>query len=49
MSAAPGGGVESVEHEGRLLAMIIRRDFRQDGIAFFTPADFSASGAGLSS
>jgi mannose-6-phosphate isomerase-like protein (cupin superfamily) len=33
--------VESVTHAGRLLALIISGRFRQPGIHFFTPADFS--------
>ena len=36
-----GDAVERVEHEGRLLAIILRADFRAEGIKFFTPDDFS--------
>ena len=34
-------GVKRIHHDGNLLAMIIRREFRQDGIAFFTPSSYS--------
>jgi mannose-6-phosphate isomerase-like protein (cupin superfamily) len=30
-----------VEHEGQLLALIIRAQYREEGIHFFTPATFS--------
>jgi hypothetical protein len=33
--------IETIISEGRTLAIILRRDFRQDGICFFTPDDFS--------
>lgn len=33
--------VERVVHENKLLAIIIRSDYRKDGIEFFTPNDFS--------
>lgn len=33
--------VEHVEHEGTTIAVIVRRDFRKDGIEFFTPDSFS--------
>src|ERR1700730_8036627 len=33
--------VESVTHAGRMLALIISGRFREPGIHFFTPADFS--------
>ena len=33
--------VESITHAGRLLALIISGRFREPGIHFFTPADFS--------
>jgi len=33
--------VEHIEHEGQLLAIIIRASYRKDGIEFFTPGDFS--------
>lgn len=32
---------ERILHDGRLLAVILRADFRADGIRFFTPDDFS--------
>jgi len=36
-----GAGIESITHEGRVLALVLRRDFRCDGIEFFTPPEFS--------
>lgn len=33
--------IERIEHEGQLLAIIIRREFSNPGIHFFTPDDFS--------
>ena len=33
--------IEHIECGGSLIAMIIRGDFRKDGIHFFTPADLS--------
>jgi hypothetical protein len=33
--------IERVEHDGRLLALIVRRDFTASGIQFFTPNEFS--------
>ena len=33
--------IERVVHENKLLAIIIRSDYRKDGIEFFTPNDFS--------
>ena len=33
--------VEHVEHEGQTVAVIVRREFRKDGIEFFTPGHFS--------
>jgi mannose-6-phosphate isomerase-like protein (cupin superfamily) len=33
--------VESITHAGRLLALIVSGRFREPGIHFFTPADFS--------
>lgn len=35
------GPVESINDNGRLLAIIVRTSFRSDGIEFFTPNDFS--------
>lgn len=32
---------EKIEHEGRILGVIIRADYHKDGISFFTPDDFS--------
>lgn len=33
--------IEKVDHEGVLLAIIIRDDFKKDGVHFFTPNEFS--------
>jgi len=33
--------VERIEHEGRLLAIIVRHEFDSPGIAFFTPNELS--------
>ena len=33
--------IEEVQHEGDLLAIIVRADFRKPGISFFTPDSFS--------
>jgi mannose-6-phosphate isomerase-like protein (cupin superfamily) len=33
--------IETITHESRQLAIILRREYRQEGIRFFTPADFS--------
>jgi mannose-6-phosphate isomerase-like protein (cupin superfamily) len=33
--------VEEIRHDGNLLAIIIRRNFSEPGIHFFTPNDFS--------
>lgn len=33
--------VEHLQHEGQTIAVIVRRDFRKDGIEFFTPGTFS--------
>lgn len=33
--------VEEIAHDGRLLALIIPGEFREPGIHFFTPGDFS--------
>jgi hypothetical protein len=33
--------IEKFEHHGKLLAIIIRANFKRDGIEFFTPDDFS--------
>lgn len=33
--------IEKIEHENQLLALIIRREFREPGIHFFTPNEFS--------
>ena len=33
--------IESIEHAGMQLALIIRRSFKKDGIEFFTPGTYS--------
>lgn len=33
--------IENITHEGLLLSVIIRSQFKKDGIDFFTPGDFS--------
>ena len=33
--------IERVEHSGRTLAVLVRTDYREEGIQFFTPDDFS--------
>lgn len=33
--------IERIEHNGKLLSIIIRSDYKKDGIDFFTPGDFS--------
>lgn len=33
--------IETVRHGELVLALILRRDFRREGIAFFTPPDYS--------
>ncbi len=33
--------IEPINHNGQMLALILRSDFRQEGIRFFTPDDFS--------
>jgi mannose-6-phosphate isomerase-like protein (cupin superfamily) len=33
--------IENIEHEGTLLALIVRNDFNKPGISFFTQNDFS--------
>lgn len=33
--------LERIEYNGKLLGIIIRTEFKKDGIAFFTPDDFS--------
>jgi mannose-6-phosphate isomerase-like protein (cupin superfamily) len=33
--------VESVQHKGEMIALIVRNDFAQPGITFFTSADLS--------
>lgn len=33
--------VESIVHHGRTLAVLLRTQFQQEGIRFFTPGDFS--------
>jgi len=34
-------GIERVEFDGELMALIVGRDFTSEGIHFFTPSDFS--------
>jgi mannose-6-phosphate isomerase-like protein (cupin superfamily) len=34
-------GVETIEHAGQLLAVIVRAQYREPGVHFFTPHDFS--------
>lgn len=33
--------IEEISHDGRLLSIILRREFDQDGVCFVTPDDFS--------
>ena len=33
--------IETIDHDGRTLAIIIRAEFREPGITFFTPSSFS--------
>jgi hypothetical protein len=33
--------IESIQHNGVILALILRAGYRQEGIRFFTPDDFS--------
>ena len=33
--------LEKIEHEGTMLAIIIRRDYDKAGVSFFTPDSFS--------
>jgi mannose-6-phosphate isomerase-like protein (cupin superfamily) len=33
--------LQQFEHDGKLLAVIIKANYKKDGIAFFTPDDFS--------
>lgn len=33
--------VEKIEHDGEMIALIVRDDFRQPGISFFTPNELS--------
>lgn len=41
-------GLDRVEHDGQLLALIVRNDFAAEGIRFFTPSDFSQQLAHMS-
>jgi mannose-6-phosphate isomerase-like protein (cupin superfamily) len=36
-----GNLVEKIEHEGAMLALIVRREFAESGIHFFTPNELS--------
>ncbi len=33
--------IKQITHQGRILAMLLRSDFKEEGIKFFTPNDFS--------
>ena len=33
--------IENISHNGKALAVVLRTQFQQDGIVFFTPDDFS--------
>jgi hypothetical protein len=33
--------LERIEHDGQLLALVLRRHFREEGTHFFTPDDFA--------
>lgn len=33
--------IDRIEHDGVLLSIIIRADYKKEGISFFTPSDFS--------
>ena len=33
--------VETIEHAGTILAIVVRANFRREGIEFFTPAEYS--------
>jgi hypothetical protein len=33
--------IEQINHDGQMLAVILRADYRSEGIRFFTPDDFS--------
>lgn len=33
--------IENIEHNGKIFAIIIRKNYSKDGIEFFTPDDFS--------
>jgi mannose-6-phosphate isomerase-like protein (cupin superfamily) len=33
--------LETIEHAGMVLAIVLRRDFRREGIEFFTPPEYS--------
>jgi len=41
MSTGLLDAVEQVRHQGRTLAILLRAGYREDGIRFFTPNDFS--------
>jgi mannose-6-phosphate isomerase-like protein (cupin superfamily) len=40
-SAVAAAPIERIEHAGEMLALIVRRDFAEPGIHFFTPNDLS--------
>lgn len=33
--------IENIQHKNRLLALVLRTNFKNEGISFFTPSDFS--------
>lgn len=33
--------IDTIQHQGKLLALVVRREFRREGIEFFTPPEFS--------
>lgn len=33
--------IETIEHDGRTLAIVVRAEFREPGVHFFTPTSFS--------
>ena len=41
MHTAASGAVERIEHEGEMLALIVRNEFSAPGVNFFTPNELS--------
>jgi len=41
LAEAPVSPIERIEHDGVPLALIVRREFAEPGIHFFTPGEFS--------